>query len=69
MRAICHASDNEKQFLLKVRIFRAFNLAIIAAFLDYNDKLKNAPGSDVISSGTKWKEFGRRSAMHRANKN
>jgi acetyl-CoA carboxylase biotin carboxylase subunit len=45
------------------------DLAIIAAFLDYNQKLKHAPGSDVISSGTKWKEFGRRSSMHRANKN
>jgi len=45
------------------------DLAIVAAFLDYKQKLKNAPGSDVISSGTKWKEFGRRSAMHRANKN
>ncbi|MDE5421125.1 acetyl-CoA carboxylase biotin carboxylase subunit [Ancylomarina sp. DW003] len=45
------------------------DLAIVAAFLDYNQKLKNTPVSNVVSSGTKWKEFGRRSAMHRANKN
>ncbi len=45
------------------------DLAIVAAFLDYNHKLTNAPGGDAITAGTKWKEFGRRSAMHRANKN
>jgi len=55
------ASDSAKS--------RFEDLAIVAAFLDYQDKLKNAPGSSNAPSSTKWKEFGRRSAMYRASKN
>ena len=55
------ADDNAKS--------RFEDLAIVAAFLNYQEKLKNTPGNNQASSETKWKDFGRRSAMHRANKN
>lgn len=53
MRIIYHGADNDKRFLLKVRIFRAFNLAIIAAFIYYHMVLpvsEKGPGMQVLAS-------------------
>lgn len=51
MRAVYHGADDEKRFLLRVRIFRVFNLAIIAAFVYYHTVLpvsSRGPGFKLV---------------------
>ena len=51
MRAIYHGSDDEKRFIFRVRIFRAFNLAIIVAFVFYHMVLpvsEKGPGMKIL---------------------
>lgn len=53
MRIIYHGADDDKRFLLRVRIFRAFNLAIIAAFMYYHMILpvsQKGPGMKILAS-------------------
>jgi small-conductance mechanosensitive channel len=53
MRAIYHGADDEKRFILRVRIFRAFNLAIIAAFMYYHMVLpvsEKGPGMKILTT-------------------
>jgi len=66
-----HFIQNNEDFLLAddAAKIKFEDLAIVAAFLNYQEKLKNVPGNKQAASETKWKDFGRRSAMHRASKN
>ncbi|MDH5378852.1 MAG: mechanosensitive ion channel family protein [Gammaproteobacteria bacterium] len=52
MRVIYHGHDDDKRFILKVRIFRAFNLAIMFAFVYYHMVLpvsEKGPGFKILS--------------------
>jgi small-conductance mechanosensitive channel len=51
MRAVYHGADDEKRFNLRVHIFRAFNLAIIGAFMYYHTVLpvsERGPGMKLL---------------------
>lgn len=53
MRAIYHGADDESRFILRVRVFRAFNLAIIAAFMYYHMLVpvqERGPGMKVLAT-------------------
>lgn len=51
MRAIYHGAGDEKRFVFRIRIFRAFNLAIIVAFMFYHMVLpvsEKGPGIKIL---------------------
>lgn len=53
MRIIYHGTDDDKRFMLRVRIFRAFNLAIMLAFSYYHLVLpvkEKGPGIKILAT-------------------
>jgi len=53
MRAVYHGADDDRTFILRVRIFRAFNLAIMGAFIYYHLQTPSnteSPAFKLVSS-------------------
>ncbi|WP_372753724.1 acetyl-CoA carboxylase biotin carboxylase subunit [Labilibaculum sp.] len=62
--------NNEKFLLAPDETKESFeDLAIVAAFLDYHQKIKDCQDYGNSSLQSKWKEFGRRRGMYRTSKN
>jgi acetyl-CoA carboxylase biotin carboxylase subunit len=61
--------DNEEFLMATDETKRRFeDLAIVTAFMDYTDKLKNCQNSAAqFSTPSKWKDFGRKKGMLRSN--
>lgn len=64
-----HFIKNNENFLLAEDEAKTQfeDLAIVAAFIDYNDKIKNCQNGLNNNAASKWKEFGRRKGLLRSN--